>query len=94
MSDSISLEEFFNSLASVPDGVKKNIRVKVFSDSDDPVVVSIPGVEGAKGSQKHLFVSDIDKLFSEILTELKINNAQLEIITGEKITEDDLEEGE
>jgi len=42
------------------------------------------------GGQKYIFVSDINELFYEILVELKIANAHLEIVSSEKITRKDI----
>ena len=44
------------------------------------------------GGQKYIFVSDIAKVFNEILVELKLMNAQLSLLTGEHITDDELKE--
>lgn len=48
-------------------------------------------VSATKGGQKYLFVNDIDGVFPEILKQLKINNLYLSHITGEQLTEEDLE---
>ena len=56
-----------------------------------PIVTSSPVQLLTLGGQKYLVISDINKVFQEILLQLKINNAYLKEIVGEKLTESDVE---